>query len=150
MATRDIFDAHRSDDRARMFFHSSSYTANPIACAAASANVDIWRQEPVQARIAALAETQSEKLARFRNDPRFSDVRQTGTITALDLATPSTGYLSDVGPRLRQLFRERGLLIRPLGNVIYLMPPYCSSAEELDRAYAAIDECADLIRSADR
>lgn len=150
LSKREIFDAHRSTDRSRTFFHSSSYTANPIACAAASANVDIWRQEPVQARIAALAETQSEKLARFRNDPRFSDVRQTGTITALDLATPSTGYLSDVGPRLRQLFRERGLLIRPLGNVIYLMPPYCSSAEELDRAYAAIDECADLIRSADR
>lgn len=150
LSKQEIFEAHRSTDRSRTFFHSSSYTANPIACAAALANLDIWRQEPVQARIAALAEMQSEKLARFRNDPRFSEVRQIGTITALDLATPTTGYLSDVGPRLRRLFRERGLLIRPLGNVIYLMPPYCSSAEELDRAYSAIDECADLIRSIDR
>lgn len=143
----EIFEAHRSSDRSRTFFHSSSYTANPIACAAALANLDIWRQEPLKERIATLAEIQSEKLARFRNDPRFSEVRQIGTITALDLATQGSGYLSDVGPRLRRLFRERGLLIRPLGNVIYLMPPYCSSAEELDRAYAAIDECADLIRS---
>lgn len=146
----EIFEAHRSTDRSRTFFHSSSYTANPIACAAALANLDIWRQEPVTAQIAALAGMQGENLARFQNDPRFSEVRQIGTITALDLATDATGYLSDVGPRLRRLFRERGLLLRPLGNVIYLMPPYCTSAEELDRAYAAIDECADLIRSSDR
>lgn len=142
----EIFEAHRSTDRSRTFFHSSSYTANPVACAAALANLDVWRQEPVKTRIAELARLQGEKLARFRNDPRFTDVRQIGTITALDLATQTTGYLSDAGPTLRRLFRERGLLIRPLGNVIYLMPPYCSSADDLDRAYGAIDACADLIR----
>ena len=81
-------------------------------------------------------------LQRFDADPRFANVRQVGTIAALDLTVPAGGYLAEVGPRLRAFFRERRLLIRPLGNVIYLMPPYCVTAAELDRAYDAIDEAA--------
>ncbi|MDR7031070.1 adenosylmethionine--8-amino-7-oxononanoate transaminase [Rhizobium rosettiformans] len=145
LCSRDVFDAHLSADRRKTFFHSSSYTANPIACAAAVANLDIWRQEPVVERIKAVEALHCRHLARFRGDARFADVRQLGTIAALDLVVPSSGYLADVGPRLRRLFRERGLLIRPLGNVIYLMPPYCLSAEELGRAYDAIDEVASIV-----
>ncbi|MGV1759644.1 adenosylmethionine--8-amino-7-oxononanoate transaminase [Rhizobium sp. A22-96] len=145
LCTPEIFDAHLSDDRGRMFFHSSSYTANPIACAAAVANLEVWREEPVMARIAAIEAMHREWLAKFRFDPRFTGVRQQGTIAALDLATGTNGYLSEVGPRLRNFFRERDLLIRPLGNVIYLMPPYCVGERDLRRAYEAIDEAADFI-----
>jgi adenosylmethionine-8-amino-7-oxononanoate aminotransferase len=142
----EIFDAHLSTDRSRTFFHSSSYTANPIACAAALANLLIWQDEPVIERVEKLARMHRERLTPFRSDPRFSNVRQTGTVAALDLDVSRPGYLSDVGPRLRNFFREQDLLIRPLGNVIYLMPPYCVTAEALDRAYAAIGEAADVIR----
>lgn len=147
LCTLEIFNAHLSEDLGRMFFHSSSYTANPIACAAAVANLAIWEQEPVAARIAALGEMHRERLAPFCSDPRFVNVRQQGTIAALDLCVKTTGYLSDVGPRLRAFFRERDILIRPLGNVIYLMPPYCITPAELDRAYQAIHEAADLVRT---
>ncbi len=139
-----IFDAHLSSDRSRTFFHSSSYTANPIACAAAVANLIVWQSEPVLQRIEALEQMHRERLAPFRTDPRFINVRQSGTIAALDLDVSTSGYLSDVGPRLRAFFRHRDLLIRPLGNVIYLMTPYCVTPEDLDRAYAAIDEAADV------
>ncbi len=142
LSTAPIFDAHLSRDRRRTFFHSSSYTANPIACAAALANLDIWKTEPVADRIAALASRQRQNLKRFEADPRFRDIRQSGTIAALDLNVPTQGYLSDIGPRLRAFFRNRKLLIRPLGNVIYLMPPYCVTEADLDRAYDAIDEAA--------
>lgn len=142
----EIFEAHLSIDRGRMFFHSSSYTANPIACAAGLANLAVWRDEPVDARIATLGDMLRGRMASFRNDPRFLNVRQIGTLAALDLNAGTTGYLSDVGPRLRAFFRERKLLIRPLGNVIYLMPPYCSTAAELDRAFQAIDDAADFVR----
>ena len=145
LCSREIFDAHLSTDRSRMFFHSSSYTANPIACAAAVANLKVWRSEPVARRIAELARLHHARLEPFRFDPRFLNVRQTGTIAALDLDALTTGYLSDVGPKLRRFFRERNLLIRPLGNVIYLVPPYCATAADLDRAYSAIDEAASLI-----
>jgi adenosylmethionine-8-amino-7-oxononanoate aminotransferase len=142
LCSAEIFDAHLSIDRRRTFFHSSSYTANPIACAAAVANLDVWRSEPVTTRISSLEDMHRARLKPFKVDSRFSNVRQTGTIVALDLNTRATGYLSDAGPRLRAFFRDRQLLIRPLGNVIYLIMPYCVTADELDRTYDAIDEVA--------
>lgn len=135
----DIFDAHYSQDRARAFFHSSSYTANPIACAAALENLKIWEDEPVRARVAALGALQEKGLARLAGDPRFKKPRRLGTIAAIDVAVESTGYLAEVGPRLYDYFQSRDLLLRPLGDVIYLMPPYCATADDLDRAYAAIE-----------
>ncbi len=146
LCREEIFAAHFSRDRRRTFFHSSSYTANPIACAAGLANLGVWSSEPVAERIAGLERMHRERLARFRQDARFRNVRQCGTIVALDLDVPATGYLAEVGLELKRFFRGRDLLIRPLGNVIYLMTPYCVTADELDRAYAAIDEAADLLR----
>ena len=145
LCSAEIFDAHLSTDRSRTFFHSSSYTANPIACAAALANLGVWQNEPVAARIKSLENMHRERLAPFRSDPRFTNVRQTGTIVALDLKVSTSGYLSDVGPKLRAFFRQKDVLIRPLGNVIYLMTPYCATSDDLDSAYAAIDEAADII-----
>jgi len=141
----DIFEAHYSQDRRKTFFHSSSYTANPIACAAALANVRIWQDEPVLARVAALAAAQKSGLDRFRDDRRFANLRQIGTIAALDLVVNDAGYLADIGPRLYARFIARGLLVRPLGNTIYLMPPYCSTADEIAAVYDAIGEVADAI-----
>ncbi|MEI9411559.1 MULTISPECIES: adenosylmethionine--8-amino-7-oxononanoate transaminase [unclassified Mesorhizobium] len=144
LASDAIFRAHFSRDRAKTFFHSSSFTANPIACAAALANVGIWKDEPVAQRVATLSRMQVQMIARFSQDPRFENVRTTGTIAALDLRVPTAGYLAEVGPRLRAFFLERGLLVRPLGNIIYVLPPYCVTAGELDRLYATIDEATEL------
>ncbi|HEX4150627.1 MAG TPA: adenosylmethionine--8-amino-7-oxononanoate transaminase [Steroidobacteraceae bacterium] len=138
----EIFQAHYSSDRRRTFFHSSSFTANPIACAAAVANLEIWETEPVRERIAALAGRQAEHLERLRGDPRFENVRQTGTITAMDLKAGDAGYLAQIGPRLHAFFRERNLLLRPLGNTIYVLPPYCVTDEDLATIYAAITAAA--------
>jgi adenosylmethionine---8-amino-7-oxononanoate aminotransferase len=142
----DIFDAHYSTDRTRTFFHSSSYTANPIACAAALANLEIWQGEPVLERIARVTALQSERLDRFREDRRFANVRQIGTIAALDIVASDAGYMANIGPHLYQSFRARDLLVRPLGNTIYIMPPYCSGASELDLVYEAIGKIADGIK----
>jgi adenosylmethionine-8-amino-7-oxononanoate aminotransferase len=139
----DIFDAHYSTDRSRTFFHSSSYTANPIACAAALANLEIWANEPVLERIAAIARLHAKGLQRFRDDRRFENVRQIGTIAALDIVSNDAGYLAAVGPRLYQDFLSRNLLVRPLGNTIYIMPPYCSGESELGLVYDAISDIAD-------
>jgi adenosylmethionine-8-amino-7-oxononanoate aminotransferase len=143
LATEAIFRAHFSTDRAKTFFHSSSYTANPIACAAALANLAIWRNEPVVDRVTALSQMQAEKVARFRGDPRFENIRTTGTIAALDLRVGKAGYLAEVGPKLRSFFLQRGVLLRPLGNVIYVLPPYCVTSRELDRLYEVVGEAAD-------
>lgn len=140
LATPAIFEAHRSQDRARMFFHSSSYTANPIACAAANANLAIWREEPVLERIGLLAARQTERLNKLGNVANVTGSRQLGTIAALEIASSRSGYLSDLGPRLTRFFRDRDLLLRPLGNTVYVMPPYCIEEEDLDSIYGAIAE----------
>ncbi len=140
-----IFEAHLSEDRAKTFFHSSSFTANPICCAAALANIGVWETEPVRERIAALTALQAERIAPFADDRRFTGTRQLGTITALDLDVGDGGYLAGAGPKLQAFFLERGLLLRPLGNTIYVMPPYCITGPELDLAYAAISDAASLV-----
>lgn len=139
----DIFDAHYSKDRSRTFFHSSSYTANPVACAAARANLELWQNQQTRQRVASVAAMQEEAIAPFSTDPRFVNVRQTGTITALDLKTADTGYLAGVGPKLQAFFKDRNLLLRSLGNTIYVMPPYCITAADLDDIYCAIRDAAD-------
>jgi adenosylmethionine-8-amino-7-oxononanoate aminotransferase len=146
LCTDAIFDAHLSKDRSRTFFHSSSYTANPIACAAAAANLEIWRSEPVIARIGALAKTQAACLGRIASDPRFENARQIGTITAFEFSGAGAGYLTDVALSLRQRLLYRNVLLRPLGATIYVMPPYCTTADDLNVVYAAISEAADEVR----
>lgn len=143
LASPAIFEAHWSSDRSRTFFHSSSYTANPIACAAALANVAIWQDEPVLERVAALSALQDERLARLRRHPRLARHRRCGTIAAVDLLVEDAGYLAHIGPRLYASFLARGVLLRPLGNTIYVMPPYCTTGSELELVYDAIEEVAD-------
>ncbi|MCA1454961.1 adenosylmethionine--8-amino-7-oxononanoate transaminase [Bradyrhizobium sp. BRP22] len=142
----DIFDAHYSKDRTRTFFHSSSYTANPIACAAAKANLDLWQDQAIRNNIAGVAAMQEKGIARFRADARFRNVRRTGTITALDLeVADGGGYLASVGPKLQAFFSSRNLLLRPLGNTIYVMPPYCVTAADLNEIYTGISDAADVL-----
>jgi adenosylmethionine-8-amino-7-oxononanoate aminotransferase len=138
LCTAEIFDAHYSTDRSRTFFHSSSFTANPVACAAACANLKVWSEEPVAQRVAALARMQAARVAEFAGDTRFAHARSLGTIAALDLKVADPGYLAGIGPRLTEFFLAKGLLMRPLGNTIYVMPPYCVTAVELDCVYDAI------------
>ncbi|MGI4881234.1 MAG: adenosylmethionine--8-amino-7-oxononanoate transaminase [Janthinobacterium lividum] len=146
IATGAIFEAHRSTDRARMFFHSSSYTANPIACAAANANLEIWRDEPVAARIASLASRQALRLDRLSGHANIRNRRRCGTITALEIGAPGGDYMSVIGPRLLAGFVARDILLRPLGNTVYVIPPYCIDDDDLDAVYAAIGAAADEVR----
>ncbi len=144
MCRSEIFDAHYSTDRNRTFFHSSSYTANPIACAAAVANLEVWDKEPVQERIDALAASHDRRQKAFENDNRFENIRRAGTIAAMDIKVSDKGYFSEIGPKLYAHFQSRNLLLRPLGNTVYAMTPYCVTETELDAIYDAFSEAADL------
>jgi adenosylmethionine---8-amino-7-oxononanoate aminotransferase len=140
LASESIYQAHLSADRAKMFFHSSSYTANPLACAAAAANLAIWQEEPVLERVALLTDRQAARLARIAAHPAVENPRQLGTITAFEVQAGTAGYLSNIGPQLMAFFRESGVLLRPLGNTVYVMPPYCIDEADLDAIYTAIEE----------
>jgi adenosylmethionine-8-amino-7-oxononanoate aminotransferase len=138
MATPEIFAAHYSADRALQFFHSSSYTANPIACAAANANLAIWREEPVFERISKLAEWQAAGLMQLARHSAITNPRQLGTIIAVDVTAKENGYLSELGPHLKAAFTAQNILLRPLGNSVYVMPPYCTEENDLRRVYDSI------------
>jgi adenosylmethionine-8-amino-7-oxononanoate aminotransferase len=145
MASAAIFDSHRSNDRARMFFHSSSFTANPICCAAANANIAIWREEDVLGRVDALGVALDDGLDSLSDLDALHNPRRMGAIAAIDLRVSDAGYLSDVAPMVRARALESGLLLRPLGNSLYLMPPYCTSREEIASAFATIGNIVETL-----
>jgi adenosylmethionine---8-amino-7-oxononanoate aminotransferase len=130
--------AFRSENRLHTFYHGHSYTGNALACAAANASLQIFDDEPVFDRISAIAEITSERLAELKDFAPVGDIRQMGTIGAIELRTNDAGYLSAMRPKLYQFFLERGVLLRPLGNVVYVLPPYVISEAELNRVYDVI------------
>jgi adenosylmethionine-8-amino-7-oxononanoate aminotransferase len=144
LATEALFDAFSSDDRTKTLFHGHSFTANPIACAAARASIAMLdeagrapRQRIEQAHCAA-----KSSLAAVS---RVQNVRVLGTVLALEVMANRSGYLSDVGPSLRRFALERNVLIRPLGNTVYVLPPYCSTESDLAAAYSAIADFAEAL-----
>lgn len=146
LASEDIYKAFYAPDRARTFFHSTSFTGNPIACAAANASLDIWEEEPVQARIDAITAQHQNAAVRFQNDPHVRDVRVRGSILAMDLIDPGAGYLSGLSPLLYDFYLENNVLLRPIGNCVYILPPYCITNEQLERIYDVIHRSLGHIR----
>jgi adenosylmethionine-8-amino-7-oxononanoate aminotransferase len=132
--------AFRSESRGHTFYHGHSYTGNALACAAANASLQIFEDEPVFDRIATIARINEERLEELRAAPQVGDARQMGTMGAIELRAEDAGYLSAMRPRLYQFFLDRGVLLRPLGNVVYVLPPYVISSDELHCVYDVIFE----------
>ena len=139
-ATEGVQDAFTGGDRSRVFFHGHSYTANPIACAAANASLRIFENEPVFERIAAIEKVHAARLPAFAGHPGVVDARHIGTVAAIELKVPDAGYLSSLRPRLYQFFLSRGVLLRPLGNVVYILPPYVITPEQVNFVYDVIQD----------
>jgi adenosylmethionine-8-amino-7-oxononanoate aminotransferase len=133
--TSAVYDAFLSDDRAKTFFHGHSYTANPLACAVAIASLEIFRDEATLGNVQRL-----ERQLRDGFEPlgALGDVRVIGGVAAVELISEKPGYLDGIGPRLATAFLERGLLLRPLGNVVYFMPPFCITESETSWALEQI------------
>ena len=145
LATDRVRDAFTGGDHAGAFFHGHSYTANPIACAAANASLRIFETEPVFERIAAIEETHRARLPAFAAHPGVMDVRHIGSVAAIELQVPDSGYLSSLRPRLYEFFLSRGVLLRPLGHVIYILPPYVLTPEQLHFVYDVIQDSLALV-----
>lgn len=139
----EIFDAFRSPDHSRTFFHGHTYTANPIACSVARASLALTLNPKCEARRREIEQSHTDFLARLEDFSHLSDPRVAGTIVAFTIRDSTIrGYTSSVSQRALRFFRERGVLLRPLGNVVYFMPPYCISGEELGVTYdALVDFC---------
>lgn len=141
LASEEVYAAFLSEDRSRTFFHGHSYTGNALACAVALESLALFEDEDRLGRIASLETLFAERLERLRAHPRVSEVRGIGGLAAVELAPDASGgYLDELGPRLAREFLNRGILLRPLGNVVYFLPPYVVTDEEAHRVFDAIEE----------
>ena len=141
--TEKIYEAFLSADRTKTFFHGHSYTANPVACAAALASLDLLLEETCQASRQRISESHRQFIDASENVSAFGNMRSRGTILAFDFVSPAgTSYFNPLRDRLYDHFIERGVLLRPLGNTLYILPPYCITNDELDIVYDAIMEIA--------
>lgn len=151
LVTEELYAAFLSEDRSRMLFHGHTFTAHPVGCAAALASLDLCEREDVPARLDALG-ARIEARVRAALGARAAELalRRTGGVVALDLppGEGSPGYLSARAPRLVAAAIERGVLLRPLGNVLYAMPPACTTEEQQDLLADALAELAHLPTSA--
>ena len=148
--TEDVYQAFYADySTMRAFLHSHSYTGNPLACAAAIATLDIFATEPVIERNAALASRFAASATFFGDHPNVSDVRQTGLIMAIELVADRRSratfpWQERRGLRVHRHALSRGVLLRPIGNVVYFMPPYVISDDEVDLLVRVARESIDV------
>lgn len=146
--TQRIYDAFHSTEVTKTFFHGHSYTANPLACAAANASLKILLSEECQSQIKKIATSHSKFAGKIKNDSAVKQVRQTGTIIAIELQTEeNTSYFNSIRNQVYQFCLDEGVLLRPLGNVIYIMPPYCITEIELEKVYGVILKVIDKVKS---
>lgn len=131
-----IYQAFLGQDVSRAFLHGHSYTANPLGCAAGLASLDLLLAAECQSRLAAIEKINRQRLEQIARLPTVARPRALGTIAAFDLAGAAQG----AGANLKLLLRERGLLMRPMGDVIYLLPPYCLDDVALHHAWDIISE----------
>ena len=140
VAREAIFQEFLGHDLTRAFLHGHSYTANPLGCAAGLASLDLLEAAECQARVAAIGALHRGRLDEMATRANVARTRICGTIAAMDVIGDGEGYGAGIGPRLKAAFLERGLLLRPLGNVLYLLPPYCIGEADLHRAWDVIGE----------
>lgn len=133
---KEIYDAFYSSDKLKTLFHGHSYTANLLGCAAANASVNLL--EEFYPKIKQLAAWQKEKVQELAVLPNVKNIRTLGTIAAFEIESTSTSYFSNVKDIVYQRFLDNGILLRPLGNTIYVMPPYCITINELNEIYKVI------------
>jgi len=141
-----IAGAFQSSETSKTFYHGHSYTANPISCAAANASFELLMKSECIKSIRQIARGHLQFLSEIENHPTTKNVRTLGTILAIELQTrEDTSYFNEVRKKIYPFFLDRNILLRPLGNVIYVLPPYVIKNEELRLIYSAIKEFLDQL-----
>ena len=130
LATEALYETFLSDIRTRALFHGHTFTGNPVGCAVALESLRINEENDTPGRLTAIGERILGGLDGLQGDPRVRDLRHLGGMVAFDLVGGESGYLSDRGPKLRGVARDHGALLRPLGNVVYALPPACATEED--------------------
>ena len=143
--TEAIYQAFYADDKMKALYHGHSFTGNPLGCAVALASLDLLLSAETQGNIERVVKRQADFLSKINNHPQVKNARQTGTSLAIEFNTDTqSGYFNNLRDRLYRFFLQRGLILRPLGNVVYVLPPYCITDPQLDQVYTALEAALDF------
>ncbi|TAE42186.1 MAG: adenosylmethionine--8-amino-7-oxononanoate transaminase [Sphingobacteriales bacterium] len=143
--SQPIYDAFLSNDKLKTLFHGHSFTANPVACAAALASFDLLMQPQTMQHISRITAQHHAFKLKIQQHPKLKNVRQTGTILAIEWQNNTdTSYFSDLRTQLYNFFISKNIILRPLGNIIYILPPYCISESDLAYIYQQIEEALEI------
>jgi adenosylmethionine-8-amino-7-oxononanoate aminotransferase len=142
-----IYDAFLSDDKRKTFFHGHSFTANPLACTAANASLDLFEKEQTLEKIKIINQLNNSFSENISTHRKVKEVRVKGTILAIEINTgQETDYLNEIKHFLFPYFLKHGIIVRPLGNIIYIVPPYCITKGELNHIFNTIKNCLEEIK----
>ncbi len=145
--TQEIFDTFYHDDKMKMLYHGHSFTANPTTCTAALASLDLLLTDECMGNITRISQAHAAFGLTVKDATGVLDVRQTGTILAIELVSDKPGYHSAQRDFIYRFFIDKKIVMRPLGNIIYLVPPYCITDEELVYVYKCIAELVFLLET---
>lgn len=145
--TQQLFDAFYDDDRTKMLYHGHSFTANPAICAAALASLDLLLLDDCTESRAVIAACHNDFAKSIAERAAISDIRQAGTILAIELKTDTPSYHNNMRDVIYKFFLDRRIIMRPLGNIIYLIPPYCINKHELTGIYDVITGLLDMLEN---
>jgi len=138
--TSRVIDAFVSSDNLKTFFHGHSFTANPLACTAALASLDLLQKDECWQNISMITEKNTRFIRKTGNHHAVKNARTLGTIMAFELNKGKDEYLNSVSSEITAFMLSKGIYLRPLGNTVYIMPPYCILPEQLEVVYGAIEE----------
>jgi adenosylmethionine-8-amino-7-oxononanoate aminotransferase len=139
--TERIFEAFLSDDKRKTLFHGHSFTANPLACTAALASLDLVQRPEFMENVRRVTRRHQAFLGTLRSYPIVAHPRALGTVLAFEINSGRDEYVNAIGPAITRDALTRGIYLRPLGNTVYFMPPYCITEKEMDQVYDFLVHC---------
>ncbi len=144
--TQEIFDAFYDDDINKALFHGHTFTANPTGCAAVLASVQLLQKPDMQANIKRVNKRHLAFQDHIKNHPKITTTRVLGVIFALEIKSNSDeSYYGSMRNKLYNFFIDKGVILRPVGNIVYILPPYIISDEQLEKVYAIVEEAVEMV-----
>jgi adenosylmethionine-8-amino-7-oxononanoate aminotransferase len=142
--TQDVYEAFYSDDIGKGLFHGHTYSANPLACTAALASIELLQSEDIQNNIQRIISSHHEFGKRIKNHQKVKSIRQLGVIFALDLNIEMQRY-GNLRDKLFKFFMDNGVFLRPLGNTIYIQAPYVITKKQMDKVYTVVEDALNIV-----
>jgi adenosylmethionine-8-amino-7-oxononanoate aminotransferase len=144
--TQDIFEAFYDEDINKALFHGHTFTANPTGCAAALASLSLLQTQEVQDNIARINKRHLEFQKHIESHPKVNTTRILGVIFALEIQTENAAsYYGSLRNKLYDFFIENGIILRPVGNIVYILPPYIITDEQLQKVYKVVEKALEIV-----